>query len=652
MLKVTEETKQQIEHIESVCKDSRSAYALDWKQNLRRLPAFLEDDVSPARSAGGEALAADFPTGATYPEAKYISYVNLSESRRQRLIARILNIIKELQVIAASNDEDDLLASKAAEQLLKGYLAEHTGLFFSEIVRLVTLTYACGVAYAVIEPTWEPVKIDGELTYQPDDVSLRVILADQVFHYPGIHDIHDSPAVVIHEYLTVRDLSRFLKRSIDEIPEDAPPAHWSDETGVETLEGKIEEARYLVKRLCILPCESYPRGAQRFVLGSSEWSIKDEKGEETLGTVDGRYPIEALMDVPRGIAYYTRGRMADTGPVQRALDIFWSKHLEVVRDGPNAVFWIPKGSRVSKDKITNEAIVVAEYQPVGPHMPRMDTMPEPTPLLRGIEMCEHFLDELSAQHAPSRGVAQGGRQPAKAIEMLVSQDEISDTPMAEMFKGGMARIGKRILMVGQKVWGPKKVFLVLGANRKYEAGEFRKANLKEGWDVRIAPGDSLPKSKSQRVFLVLQALQAGLLGPPETPEAAQAARKLLNVVTDDDFYAQDQVQIQRARDHVAEIRRAAEMAALGLPGDSIPADPDFDDHSVHKNVERKLVAAEMSKGTASPEFVEMMRQHVQGHDFYQQQQDQAAMPPQMQATGPAATPAPSQEMPEPVPAGV
>ena len=538
------------------CRDNRTVWAEDWAKNFPRLAGFTSyvvDEAQRHNMAGGTAL----PVEHEGPHLVLTSF-NLLRNIFQRLVGRVSPVLTGQQVMAASTDKEDLEAASVASELLRTRMSVDSGRDFEESVRGISYLFGGGPAYMLVEP------------YKPfvgkKDVRIEAIMPFDVYYYPGIMHLQDSPAIVLIQRLTKQQIEERFPELADALDKNEswsqlPGATWPMNTKNAHIAPNIDKGLFEVRRLMVKPCRDFPKGREIVMVKG----CRDAKADyPKLRSVFQDYPIEEISDIPLGPFIEDHGRMSEVRPMQDIIDECMGKLATTALQWPNVLLGLPPG--MDEDELTGSP--VKAYRKRGPGGDiTIAEVPVAQSLFGIINMTRGFIDTLMSQSGPSRGEIQGERQSGRALESAIAADEQGDSPLIAMLRRTWGRIGKRIIAEGQRVWDKEYVFNVLGKNHRFERRAFFAANLKDGFDVRVLPDQGLPKSKAARMKLVSNALKEGMFS--DTPEAKRA-REALHLVVDDDH-----VNYRAAED--ALIKQEEETLDSG---ESVPVGW-FDDHPYH-----------------------------------------------------------------------
>lgn len=611
--------------IKRVAKDHRAEWIKDVSKNVRRLAGYTEQDV-PTETVD----PASNPVANVLPSShRYATSFNVTRNFFYRLLGRIMPALTQFQVLAASRDRSDRDAAKIAGRYLRSRAAPDSGQDFEEIVRAVSYLFAGGPNYLRIEGFIPQGQEHG-------DVDTGAVMGSDVYYFPGITNLNESPAVVLEERMTQLVIERRYPKLVEQIMASGgwkalPGAEWPDDVDFELMSPKLNEGCYTVTRLLIRPTKSKvcdarydseggvvneaspaPNGREFIMIAGLNG--KFEKRDD-IGTADKMYPLEPILDIPMGPFYEDRGRMTISSRMQSVLDIAISKMLDVVVGGPQVIVGLPTGGTLSRDDFTNQAWCF--YDKVPGQEPSIQDINGTTGPQNLIGLCMQFMGEVHAQSPASRGQAQGERQSGRAIEQLSASDVAVDEPFMAMMRRFLSRVGKRTLMEAKRVLGPNHPFVSQSKNQRFLMEEFNAADITGEYDVRVFAGRGLPDSKSLRWKMVIQGLgQIPLFS--DAPEAIRA-RELLEMHIDDDEdyeYQDEEEQVIRFED------------ALILEAKEPPVTP-ADNHELHRiRHKQALNRARAATGTVDDKVLEVFTQHDGKHMAGMQAEMMAAQPPQ------------------------
>lgn len=567
--------------IMSACRTNRANFTRLWRLNYPKLAGFPEHDLPKAERNMSDGTPV---SNSSKGQVRCAVSFNLVRQYYQRLVGRAMPVITNYQVMASSTDQTDIDAALVSGELLKARTSVDSGKDFEETVRAISYMFGGGPSYMLVEPLEE---FGGK-----KDVALTAILPFDVYYYPGIFDIQKSPAIVLVQRLTKQQIEDQFPELADAIAakDDAkrdsrwsaiPGAKWPEGIDYDRVAPEIASGLYEVRRLMIRPCRDFPKGREIVMINGEEKSRADYP---ELRTRDKHYPLEACMDIPMGPFMEDIGRMSVSRRMQNMFDELMGRIADVTIENAAVYRGLPPG--MDPDDLTNDAVNTYERRGPGGDV-TLQAAPGIGSLGEAASLVHSLMDEQHSQSGPSRGQLPGPRTSGRAMDSAITADEQGDNPMLAMLRRWMGRVGKRILLEGQGVWDKEYVFQVLGQNNRFERHAFEKANLKDGFDVRVLPDNGLPRNKASRLKLMIDANKNGLM---EDNPAARRTRSALGIAVDD-----DSLNVEAAEK--ALIKQEDEMIDSGV---EVPINWS-DDHSLHLHDHKKHNVERLAHGAPQEE---------------------------------------------------
>ena len=598
-LSITDQSHDLIRDLKDVWTEAYQKQYEDWALALRRLPGFLEDDIDPL---------IDLPPEA--PQQQIVTTINLCYRNYLAFLARSVPRFRKLQGVAASREPRDLRAAYSVQRMLRAEMLGHKGRHADEILRMISFVFCCHTAFMLVEGIVPKGKTFGEVkmtAYSPFDI----------FFWPGVKRLADSPAVVLTERLTRQE----IRSRWGDVPMKLDGASWPEKARMADIAKGIDRSLVEVNRLFIKPCDEFPRGAQRIVLADShedlfKATLPDDPGQEWIGSPDDEYQIVSVGDVPLGHLDYGQSRMGLIQGPQKVYNTAYSRHVQAVKEMPVITILAPDTSGLTPATYHNRTVALMNYRAIGGHQPKIEVTPSPQITLETMAWSKQIIEDMHAQSPVSRGQAQGTRMPVGTFQGLVERSEDQDHVLIERLKDGVATIAERVAIEGRNVWPKRKVYLTLGAHRRFESAEFYKADLKEGFSVRIQPDNGMPKSAEARWDKVIKGTQAGVFGPANDPATSEKSRKLLEILDEEEEFALGHIDEQRAYEDFLLLKEGRE-APVSL----------FDNHAVHIKTETQYAVEEMTatQQALPPDLEERLTMHRLQHIEKQQESNAHAV---------------------------
>lgn len=452
----------------------------------------------------------------------------------QNRLARLTQAPPKYDVRPNSNSSEDKDAARLGLEVLNDVFDKQN--FTEKRQDLCLSAMQGGVAYAQV--LWDPAlgqpMIDPEtqefLGYE-GDVRIEILNCLEVFPDPLAKSLDDAQWVIKAK---VRKLDYFKERYPergDAVKEEGVwllsslydlKANALTSVGIagantsEQMKNSAIELVYYERR-----SKEYPNG--RMVVVSNGILLEDK--ELPIGEFD----IVKFDDLLIGSRYNSEGVITHLRPVQDHYNTLRSRMSQWVKMHLGGKYLVPKGSGLSQEAINNSDAEVLEFNPVA-------NAPSPQPLAvptipqyayEEIKATESDFDFISGINEPTRGVAPGSDMPARAMELLVEQDQTRIGVQTSRNEVGFARLGCSILKYVGKYYEMPRLLKVAGDGLGYTVKEFKGAFLNGNYDAIVIAGSTTPNSKVLNRQAIMNLLQMGILGNPQDPKL-QA--KLLKVM--------------------------------------------------------------------------------------------------------------------------
>jgi len=531
VFQLTDDVLENQKRISAIAADSRgrgvASHEEDWTQNLKHMSGYLLGGVQ----ATLDTVSGGYRERRTKSRSDEMSgeavEVNLIHPRLARFLARHTNLFDGARVQPATDYIPDIRQAKAASRTIEAmWLNGYERLVMRNLVYMV----ACGRSYALIEA--DP-NLNMEFTPDGSEPSGGVIKKSltpmSVDAMPGIQSIHDSDGIVIRESMTGEEIFRRWGVEPEDESEWQPGGYGN--AILDELEPELGKVTYAVKRLFIKPSLHKPLGEQHVIIGdkvvhSVRLDPKDKKSPLTIGTWDYKYPLAEFADIPLEFGFHGRGRQTAARTVLKILCANWSRMVQVSVGMPAVT--IDADPDIDEQKLNNFTYQFlergAQGTPIGfnvvPKLPHHESM---------LQFCIRWLDEIYAQSPPSRGQLPGSRTSGRAVEALIQQDMLADTPTGKLALTAIRETMRRGLGEGLRVWSDPHIESILGEGREAEKIALQTGSLKPGWNIFIVPGNGRPRPLQEQRQEINESVQAGVITPEQ-------GRKLAKYPVDEDVH--------------------------------------------------------------------------------------------------------------------
>lgn len=576
----------------------------DWTVNLKHISGYLLDATRQTLKT----------TSTGYREQLSEKHfremavaVNLIHPRIARFLARHANLFDGARIQPATDDPPDVKQAKGA-----GRTVEAMWLKGWERVVMRAMVYMLACARSWILSEGDPklnIEFGPEGVTTTGGVIKKALTPLQVDTMPGGHSVHDSDAIVITEAMTPEEL--FRRWGIEAKGDNDWEPGGYDYTILDELEPQLGKTTYKVKRLFIKPSLHRPLGEQHIILGQEVvHSIRadptDKKSAFTIGTWDLRYPLAEFADIPLEFGFHGRGRQSAARTIIKILCANWSRMVEVSAGMPAVT--IDGDPDTDKQSLANLTYLWLDRGAQGRAI-GFNVVPRLTHHESMLDFCVRWLDEIYAQSPPSRGQLPGSRTSGRAVEALIEQDMLADTPTGKLVLTGIRETMRRALGEGLRVWSDPHIESLLGEGREAEKIALETGSLKPGWNIFIIPGSGRPRPLREQRQEINESVKAGVLTPAQ-------GRKLAKYYVDEDVFDP-----KRDQERIVEMEEAEFAKGFG-----VEINP-YDEHPFHLMEHNKTAARR--HGSAGPSEEWQRQRHIAEHTAAMGLENQAALADQV-----------------------
>ena len=655
--KKKEEAKKLVAWVKSEyekCKQSRKTEEQDW---YLQLSFYNGNQYHSWRRLGNGQVLAEEPNPQGLPRVT----VNRIEPVVRTEIAKTTSGHPSATVIPASNDDDDLMAASAAEQVWQSlYDREH---FQTRILQKAEFWRATtgnafmktywdpSIKEIVPTPVVDPYTGEKKVIQQVSsmgDVKFEVVSPFHLFVPDLSEEDLESQPYIFNVYTKSEEWVRSNFGAV--LPKDFKPAKVSTS---ELLDAALMDMRNVdnSKPDAILVIEMWakPNGCPYLPKGGLVTIVDNEivqMAENGIPYAHKQYPFAHIGTIPTG-KFYRRGTVKTLIPIQREYNRLRSQiiHAKNLMAKPQMMF--QEGS-VDPRKITARAGIWVPIRPGFQYPTPVPIQPLPQYVINEVKQLEMDFEDLSGQHAVSRGES-GGVTAATAINYLQERDDAYLTTVFSAIEAAVEKIAKQsIALFIQYVTQPRLIKTV-GSDGAFDATVLSGADIASGNDIRVESGSALPTSKSARQALITEWMKMGFISPQDGLRILDMGmlKQYYNLLKLDENQAQrENLMMKRLTDEtVQQFQMNWEMGASnGDPDKTVPGQTDaegnpialevpavvpvhdYDNHAVHIEVHnrfRKSQSFEILPDVVKAEF----QKHISMHEAALQQKmmEQAMM---------------------------
>lgn len=417
-------------------------------------------------------------------------------------------------VVPASSEDKDLMAAQAAEQVWQSeYVNKKLMRVYGRMAWWMLLTgtgfiktwWDSGAtskyALSARDEQGNPLLAQGDTMYShvtPFHLFVPDLREEEIENQPFVINTFVKPVEWVKQKYG-RDFKADIAAS-NEIIEDSTLGL----TGGDTQPDSV-----LILEVWVKPGghRLFPNGGYFCVISNKVVTLYDQMLYD-----HGEYPFTKFEHIPTG-SFYADSVINDLIAPQREYNRTRSQMIESKNRMAKPQLMAPEGS-VDPQKITTEPGQVILFKPgFGPPQP-LPLQPIPSYVSQELDIVIRDMEDISSQHEVSRGETPGSVTAATAISFLQERD---DGPMAHTYQSieaGWEKIARQSLSHTVQFWDLERIVRTTGTDGSFDALMLKGSDLKNGTDLRMEPGSSLPQSKAARQAFIMDMMKMGFI-PPE-----------------------------------------------------------------------------------------------------------------------------------------
>lgn len=426
-------------------------------------------------------------------------------------ISKLTSSRPTASVMPASNDDDDVFAARAGEQVWQSL---YDRLNFQKVVtQAVFWTSITGNAY--IKTYWDDQgydavsKVYGDVRWaalSPFNILVPDLIEEDLECQPYVFCVYSKPIEWIElAYADVIPKGTKIASSND-VDDFLSPS----KMGISPNNDARPESALIIEAW-VKPGSTklLPQGG--FVTIVNNQII--QAGLKGLPYSHGQYPFAKISHIPTG-RFYAESTVTDLIPLQMEYNRTQSQIIEAKNRTSKPQVMYDEGS-VVPSKITTEPGL---WIPIRPNAQR----PQPVPLqdlpayvVQFNERQQMNFEDISGQHEVTRGQAPGGISAATAIAYLQERDDSYIATTVQSLEQAVQTSARQTLTLVAEYWDVARLIKSTGEDGGYEAVLLKGAEIARGTDLRIEAGSALPSSKSARMANVMDFMKFGYMSPQE-----------------------------------------------------------------------------------------------------------------------------------------
>ena len=616
-------------------KSARAATERQWYLNL----AFYFGKQNVVYRQGPNLIVGS--TGNLYvPPAPYWRSRPIINKVRPAILKRQAKLTAQkpsVTVIPATNDDRDLFAAQAGEQIWE---AEYKAKKISWVLRR-TMWWTTIAGTGFMKSFWDPTKADPgsglQGLDQPGDICIDPVTPFHLFA-PDFRaeGVEDQP-YLIQAQLKSREAVQLMFPGLNITGGERGQADILDDTWLNLIGASTQTDK---KQVLCLEVWVKPGAVQLFPQGAMFTIVGDQvvQGMEGWPYEHGMFPYAKFDDIPSG-KFYSDSSIIDMIPIQREINRTHGQIIENKNRMAKLQLIAPKGS-VDASKITTEPGQVIFYNPgLQPPQP-MPVQSMPGYVMQELDRLQIEFDNISGQHEISRGQTPPGVTAGTAIAYLQEQDDSILAHTFDSLEEGLEKVAHMTLAYVRQFWTIPRMMRTVGNDGAFDVLTLKGSDLRSNNDIRVEAGSSLPTSKAARMAFIMDLMKMQFIPPDKGLQLLEmgGVQKLYENIQRDAKQAQrENTKMAAATEEAVQqytegISQEMQMnpekyfdTATGQPKlpvgvDGMPMMPllvsvnKWDNHEVHieeHNNYRKSAAYETLDDTQKALFEEHVNQHIE-----------------------------------------
>ncbi len=405
-------------------------------------------------------------------------------------------------VIPSSNDDKDVFAARAGEQLWEAtYQRKRVK---SVMRRAMYWTLITGTGYT--KHWWDPqaVTTDWEV---PGDF---VIESETPFHVfvPDVQEEElENQPYLIHASAKSAEWVR-ARYEGDFNPNTAATHDLLDDAFISMIGGQQNKNSVLCLEVWIKPGAhpQFREGGMFTVIGDKIVQITD-----AWPFAHREFPFSKYQHIPTG-RYYGESTITDLVPLQKEYNRTRSQIIEAKNRMAKPQLMAPRGS-VDVGRMTNEPGSVILYTPGFQPPTPLPLQSLPAYVIQELDIVARDMDDISGQHEVTKGRVPPGVTAATAISYLQEQDDSKLSHTIDAVEDGIEKMARHTLSYVGQFWDVPRIIKVIGESASFDAMSLKGSDLAGNTDIRVEAGSALPTSKAAKQAFIMDLMKMGFVDP-------------------------------------------------------------------------------------------------------------------------------------------
>ena len=633
------------------CKTNRKLEENDWYIQLAFYNGYQYHDW---RSVNGRQVLQEEPNPAMLPRIT----VNRIEPIIRTEIAKTTSGQPSASVVPASNDEDDLLAANAAEQVWQ-YMYDKNK-FQTEVLQKAEFWRAIA-GNGFIKTLWDPTVEIKEPQTEIDPLTMekrvtQIAAGKGDVKYEAVSPFHLFVSDLAQEDIEQQPyIFNVYTKSVEWVKSNFANVLPDDFEPTKVTSSDIEDAALMdirgvdnVRPDSALVIEAWIKpGATRKLPKGGLVTIIDSEivqmSDSGIPYAHGEYPFAHLHGIQTG-KFYRRSVIRGLIPLQREYNRTRSQiiHAKNLMAKPQMMY---QDGSVDPRKITARAGIWIPVRPGFQFPSPVPIQPLPNYVLQEVQQLASDFEDISGQHQISKGDASPGVTAATALAYLGERDDAYLTTIFNSIEAGIEKVARQSLSLFVQYVQTERLIKTVGNDGSYDAMMLSGSDIASGTDIRVESGSALPTSKAARQSLITEWMKMGFISPNDGLRVLEMGmlKQYYNLIKIDENAAQrenltmkrlDEQQIMQSTMEFQGKVQAGDPSVMTqdpATGEMVPVNQppvipvnDWDNHAVHVEVHNRFRKSQTFELLPDP-----VKEEFQRHIALHQQALQAQMMQQM-----------------------
>ncbi len=488
-------------------------------------------------------------------------------------------------VIPASDDDKDIFAARAGEQLWEAtYQRKRVK---SIMRRALYWTLMTGTSFT--KHWWDP-------TMQTTDWQMPgdfVLEAETPFHVfiPDFQEEElENQPYLIHASAKSAEWVR-QRYDGDFNPTTAASHDLLDDAFISMIGGTQNKNSVLCLEVWVKPGSLgiLPNGGMFTILGDKIAQIT-----EGLPFNHGEFPFSKYSHIPTG-RFYADSTITDLIPLQKEYNRTRSQIIEAKNRMAKPQLLAARGS-VNVSQMTNEPGQVILFTPGFQPPTPLPLQGLPAYVLEELNRVSQDMDDISGQHEVTKGRVPPGVTAATAISYLQEQDDSKLSHTIDSIEDGVEKMARQILSYVGQFWEVERIIKVIGESGSFDALSLKGSDLRGNTDIRVEAGSALPTSKAAKQAFIMDLMKMGFIPPDKGLQVLEIGG------------------INKLYDDIQTDMRQAQRENLRMQNGQPVSTNTWDNHQLHIEVHNKFRKGQTFENL-DPQLKMLFEQHVQMHQI-------------------------------------